>query len=287
VIVVRADESTRVARLVRQRGMTEPEAYARIRAQATDAQRAAAADVVVPNDGTPAELSGLVDALWTDRLLPYEENLRRRRPAWPRRARAVPYDPAWPAQFTRLARRITRATGVDGRRIQHVGSTAVPGLPAKDTVDIQLGVDDLAAADALADALAAAGLPRAEGEWYDSPRPGTGPAPGTAPRPSAQRWPKRLHGSADPGRPVNLHVRVTGSPGWRYALLMRDFLRADAATLAEYVRLRERPPADGHSRADHTDAEDPWFDAVAARMEDWAARAGWTPPERPAAGKRN
>ncbi|RYI98772.1 MAG: dephospho-CoA kinase, partial [Actinomycetales bacterium] len=51
--------------LVRDRGMTEEEAHARIAAQASREQRLAIADVVLDNAGTPDELTAAVDALWT------------------------------------------------------------------------------------------------------------------------------------------------------------------------------------------------------------------------------
>jgi dephospho-CoA kinase len=64
VIVVLASEPTRIDRLVRTRGMTEDEARARIRAQATDEQRRAVADVVIVNDGSLADLHARVDEVW-------------------------------------------------------------------------------------------------------------------------------------------------------------------------------------------------------------------------------
>ncbi|HEV2346607.1 MAG TPA: dephospho-CoA kinase [Actinocrinis sp.] len=64
VVVVDAADAVRVARLVRDRGMTEQEASARIAAQAPREQRLAAADVVLNNDGTPDELADQVAALW-------------------------------------------------------------------------------------------------------------------------------------------------------------------------------------------------------------------------------
>lgn len=70
VIVVFADEATRVSRLVRDRGMTEAEARARIAAQATDEQRRAAADVAIVNEGTLADLRAAVDEVWRTRLHP-------------------------------------------------------------------------------------------------------------------------------------------------------------------------------------------------------------------------
>ncbi|PZM96085.1 MAG: dephospho-CoA kinase, partial [Actinobacteria bacterium] len=202
VIVVEAAEATRIARLTRDRGMTRAQALARIEAQASDAQRRAAADVLLRNDGTLAELTAAVDALWRERLVPYERNVRERRPAdRPALAALCEPDPRWSEDFARVAARIRHVLGGD-RRVDHVGATAVPGLPARDVIDIQLTVESLAEADALADRLAAAGFPRCPED-----DPPTRRAPGRARRP---------HASAYPGRPVDL-LRVGDPPDWRFA----------------------------------------------------------------------
>jgi dephospho-CoA kinase len=67
VLVVVADVETRVGRLV-QRGLAEPDARARIAAQATDEQRRAVADVVLDNNGSPEELAAQVDRFWAERV---------------------------------------------------------------------------------------------------------------------------------------------------------------------------------------------------------------------------
>ncbi len=114
-----------------------------------------------------------MDRLWRDRLEPFARNLaagRAVRPAGP--AVLVPPDPSWPAQAARLAARIQAAAGGSeddtSRRaivaVDHIGSTAVPGLEAKDVLDLQIRVRSLMAADSLAPALAAAGFPAAPGQ---------------------------------------------------------------------------------------------------------------------------
>ncbi|TRW44013.1 dephospho-CoA kinase [Georgenia yuyongxinii] len=70
VVVVAADEAVRLERLVRDRGMSREDALARIRAQATDEQRRAVADVWLDNSGTPEELLDAVGRLWRERLAP-------------------------------------------------------------------------------------------------------------------------------------------------------------------------------------------------------------------------
>ena len=69
VLVVLADEETRVARLV-QRGLTAEDARARIGVQATDDQRRAVADVVLDNTGTPEQLAEQVDRVWAEYVVP-------------------------------------------------------------------------------------------------------------------------------------------------------------------------------------------------------------------------
>ena len=263
VVVVHADAEERVRRLVRLRGMPEADARARIAAQASDDARRAAADVWLDNSGDERDLEAAVDTLWERRLVPFEANLRERRivPAGP--PRLVGPDPEWPAEAARLRARVAATAGELGRGVAHIGSTAVPGLPAKDVIDLQLGVTSLADADAVRDALQDAGFPRHPRIDHDNPKP-----------PGSPVWPKRFHGSADPGRVVHLHVREVGSPGWRYALLFRDWLRADAAAREEYLGVKREAATRyaGDPDADrYVEVKEPWFDAALTRAEEWAA----------------
>ncbi|MFI7073859.1 dephospho-CoA kinase [Micromonospora sediminicola] len=266
VLVVQTAVATRLARLSRDRGMDPAEVERRIAAQADDARRRAVADALLTNDGTLAELHDAVDRLWHERLLPYERNLRARHAVRPGPPAPTGPDPTWPEQYARLAARIRHAVGGDVR-VDHVGSTAVPGLAAPDVIDIQLTVPSLAEADGpLADRLAEAGFPRLPGEWWDAPR-----------RPDRVHWAKRLHGSADPGRPVLLHLRPAGSAGWRYALLMRDHLRADPGRRADYLQVKRDLAATAPAGAEQGTLGDPWFDEEHLRAEEWAAQTGWRP----------
>jgi dephospho-CoA kinase len=266
VLVVAAGEDVRVRRLTQTRGMTPEQAAARIAAQAGDDRRHAAADVLLTNEAGLAELHAQVDRLWRDRLRPYEWNLRTGQIAAPDRTlRILPSDPDWPAQAARVVARIRHTVG-PRVPVAHIGSTAVAGLPAKDLIDLMLGVRTLEEADGLAGALLRAGLPRRAGEWYDNARG----IPG-------KTWPKRLHGSADPGRSVNLHVRVSGSPGWRFALLMRDHLRAVPAARDEYAQAKERWAAEHGDIDGYAEAKEPWFDAEARAADTWALETGWHP----------
>lgn len=268
VVVVEAAEAVRLARLVRDRPISESEARARIRSQASDAQRRAAADVLLRNDGSREQLHAAVDALWYGRLTGYERNLRARvAVATPSPPRIVDYDPSWPQQYARIAARIAHATG--GLSTSHIGSTAVPGLAAKDVLDLQLVVDDLASVDAVVRQLGQAGLPGRPGTWQDNPKPGLPADPAL--------WRKRLHGSADPGRPVNLHIRQAGAPAARVSLLLRDWLRADPTARAEYVAHKRALAAAATSTHEYALAKEPWFDHAWQRARQWAGQTGWQP----------
>ncbi|HOZ59491.1 MAG TPA: dephospho-CoA kinase, partial [Nakamurella multipartita] len=227
VIGVRAEAEIRVERLIG-RGLTEVDARARIAAQLSDEQRAPLCDVMLANHGPRTELAGAVDGLWTQRLIPFESNVRAGRRAERGAPRLVAPRASWADDARRLAARISAAAG--GARVDHIGSTAIPGLPAKDVLDLQLTVDSLDQADALAPALAAAGFPTVPGIRADTPHPeSTDPA----------GWVKQYHANADPGQSLNLHVRVRDWPNWRCALLLRDWLIADPAAIAEYRALKE------------------------------------------------
>ena len=274
VLVVDAPDDVRVRRMTQHRNMTVGEAHARMGAQASREDRLAAADVVLDNSGTPDELRHAVDALWEERLTPFALNLKEQKIA-PRTGGPVlaPADPAWAAQAGRLIARLKTAVAQDVLAVDHIGSTAVPELDAKDVIDLQLSVRNLDDADRIAPLLAEAGFPRWPGIISDNPKP-------SHPDPAA--WGKRLHGNADPGRAANLHVRAAGSPGWRYALCFRDWLRADAEARADYVAEKQRVAGlheTDKSTAAYAADKEGWFtDYAAPRMEAWVLRMGWEPP---------
>jgi dephospho-CoA kinase len=283
VLVVDAPDDVRVQRMVEHRNMTEEQARSRMAAQADRDVRLAAADVVLDNSGTTQELRDSVDALWARRLAPYARNISHERAASRTGGPVLaPADPTWEAQAARLVARLEAAAPEDILAVDHIGSTAVPGLDAKDIIDLQLTVADLATADRITPLLAAAGFPLWPGVLADNPKPS---------HPDPADWAKRLHGNADPGRPVNLHVRPAGSPGWRFALCFRDWLRDDAEARTDYLAEKRRVAAlhrVDKSTAGYAADKEAWFNEHAApRMEAWVQRTGWQPPPyaaSPAAG---
>ncbi|NEE02209.1 dephospho-CoA kinase [Phytoactinopolyspora halotolerans] len=272
VIVVHAPDEERVRRLTG-RGMDADDARSRIRAQADDDARRAAADVWLDNSGPPQRLLDCVDVLWHGRLVPYERNLRERRAASrapvqhdPQvtgvpgvRPAIVHADPTWESQAGRLIERIRHVTGRRAHRIDHIGSTAVPGLPAKDVLDVQVVVADLPTAGSVADELHEVGFVRMPERWYDVLRDGS-------------ERDKAMACNADPARAVNVHVRPEDSPAWRDALLLRDWLRAMPGEAADYAGLkRELAEHTYDSIEEYAELKTPWINAALARADAWAA----------------
>lgn len=264
VIVVHADAAVRLRRLIEQRGMAESDAAARLAAQATDQQHRTAADIWLDNNGSRDDTLSAVDRLWAQRLVPFETNLRHRRPA----ARActpivVAPDTGWPEQAQRMMARIAAVADRRAHRVDHIGSTAVPGLAAKDVLDIQVVVADLAAAEQLADDLVGAGLIRRDGRWCDTARDGT-------------TRDKAMATNADPGRAVNCHIRPADSPAWRDAVLLRDWLRAHPDGVREYAELKHRLATQRWDSVDaYTTAKSPFLASALDRAQRWAARTSW------------
>ena len=175
----------------------------------------------------------------------------------------VDYDRSWPGQFEELAARLRRHLGEGALRIDHIGSTSVPGLAAKDVIDLQVTVVGLAEADRLAPGFERAGY--VPTPYRQDHRPaGDASDPG--------RWEKRLWQSPPGARRVNAHVRVAGWPNQRYALLFRGYLRARPAAAAAYARLK-RDLADrfGGDLAAYTEVKDHACDLIMVAAEDWAA----------------
>jgi GrpB-like predicted nucleotidyltransferase (UPF0157 family) len=131
----------------------------------------------------------------------------------------APYDPAWPVQFAAEAERIRQVFGTLALRIEHVGSTSVPGLAAKPVIDIQVSVPWLEPLNSHRTRLTDLGYTHFPLGEFDLVYP-------FFKRPAA--WPSSHH----------VHLCVSGSEQERNHLAFRDYLRRHPATAAEYVGLK-------------------------------------------------
>jgi GrpB-like predicted nucleotidyltransferase (UPF0157 family) len=179
------------------------------------------------------------------------------------------YRDVWPRDFAVLAARVRAALGSLALRVDHIGSTAVPGLASKDRIDVQVTVATPQALDAAADALAAAGFLPRPAITSDHVPAGSDSLP--------ERWVKRFVVAPPHERPANIHIRVAGMPNQRYALLFRDYLRAHPQSAAAYGELKRRLAANLADLRTYADVKDPACDLIAVAAESWAMCIGWQP----------
>ena len=175
-----------------------------------------------------------------------------------------PYSERWVGDFARLEGDVRAALGARALRIDHIGSTAVPGLAAKDRIDVQVAVADLNDANPLG----AAG--------FLEFAPVADHAPPWAPH-DAEQWQKRLFQSDGARRAANIHVRLDGRANARYALLFRDYLREHPPAAAAYAELKRRLAAELRDVGRYADVKDPACDLIMVAAEDWARATGWSP----------
>lgn len=179
----------------------------------------------------------------------------------------VPYKPEWPKEFERLSARLRAAMGDLALRIDHIGSTSVPGLASKDRIDVQITVADFEA-ETLA-GIVRVGYTIAPGIASDHQPPGDT-------RPISE-WEKRYFRAPDGERATNTHVRNLGRANWRYALLFRDYLRVHPAAAGAYGELKRRLAALVDDSGVYADTKDPACDLIYVAAEAWAAQTGWRP----------
>jgi len=149
------------------------------------------------------------------------------------------YDPAWPGCFAAEAAHLRACLPAELLgRIEHVGSTAIPGLVAKPIVDLLIEVTDLAATQ-----LRIAPLLEAQGyDYFWRPTIGNDP-------PWYAWFVKRNEAGA---RTHHLHMVETHYPQWAW-LIFRDYLRSHPQAAAEYAALKQRlAGAHGHDREAYT-----------------------------------
>ncbi len=181
----------------------------------------------------------------------------------------APYDEGWPAEFRRIAAPLRAALGHAALRVDHIGSTSVPGLAAKNVVDIQVTVEALDDdKDKCIAALTALGYRLVGRAARDHVPPGWPDDPA--------EWRKLLFTQPEGMRRVNLHVREAGRANQRYALLFRDYLRVDGTARGAYRQIKEAlarlHPDDPEA---YYDVKDPACDLIISAAELWAASTGY------------
>jgi GrpB-like predicted nucleotidyltransferase (UPF0157 family) len=179
----------------------------------------------------------------------------------------VSYDQRWPTEFHRIGLPLREAMGNLVIRIDHIGSTAVPGLAAKDVIDVQVTVAILDEEKIVA-ALAPLGYTLWEGITGDHVPPGQVDQP--------EQWSKLFFRAPEGQRRTNLHIRQEGRANQRYALLFRDYLRVDPQAAGAYSQIKEAlarlHPEDLDA---YYDIKDPVCDMIMKAAELWANATGY------------
>jgi GrpB-like predicted nucleotidyltransferase (UPF0157 family) len=160
----------------------------------------------------------------------------------------VEYSDDWPVLFESEARLLREAFASEPVRIEHIGSTAVPGMDAKPIVDILLGAASLQAIERRIGTFVAHGyryVPEYEGELPER-RYFVKPAAGD----------ERFH----------LHAVEADGIFWRDHLAVRDVLRTDRRTFEDYLALKRGLAESGLDRGGYTDAKAPFIQAVLATV---------------------
>jgi GrpB-like predicted nucleotidyltransferase (UPF0157 family) len=181
----------------------------------------------------------------------------------------VAYQAGWPQRAADLAAVLRQRLGPLAGRVEHIGSTSIPGMAAKDILDMQVSVADLGQAErAFAGPLAGLGFEQLPYNRDHVP----------AGRPdNPARWVKRYWRRRGRLGDVNLHVRLVGSPNERLALLFRDWFRAHPEAVPGYAAFKLTLAGVCSGLRDYTEVKDPVVDVIIAIAQPWAQQSGWQP----------
>jgi GrpB-like predicted nucleotidyltransferase (UPF0157 family) len=181
----------------------------------------------------------------------------------------IDYQERWSDEFKVIAQQFRNALGGLALRIDHIGSTSVRGLAAKDIIDVQVTVESLE--PSLIPLLTSLGFEHppyyGNHQHHDDHRPPGYPT-------AKDEWLKFFFRRLQP-RSVNFHVRVAGKANQRYALLFRDYLRSSSASAKAYAELKRGLAAHLTDLGTYSDVKDPACDLIAIAAEAWALQTNW------------
>jgi GrpB-like predicted nucleotidyltransferase (UPF0157 family) len=184
-----------------------------------------------------------------------------------KRMKTVPYRDDWPREFLQLGNQLRDTLGPVALRIDHIGSTSVPGLDAKDIIDIQVTAADLDPAP-LVEKLAPRGFILRED--YNRDHVPFGRAQ------DIEEWSKLNFQRPPDMRPMHFHVRQAGRANQRYPLLFRDYLRNNPGAAANYALIkRELIRLNAGDVDAYYAIKDPVCDLIMDAAELWAEATRW------------
>lgn len=167
------------------------------------------------------------------------------------------YDPEWPVEFARVAAGLRVALGAVAVRIDHIGSTSVPGLTAKPVIDVQISVVRMAPVAVYEGPLGQGGY-----TWRALPDDVT----------------RRFYREPAGQRRTHVHVKRAGSWSEEMVLLFRDYLRARPPAAEAYAALkRELAERFRDDRVAYANAKSPLIWDLLRQADEWSRTTGWEP----------
>lgn len=181
----------------------------------------------------------------------------------------IDYQPSWPSEFQAIAAELRSALGNAASRIDHIGSTCVPGLAAKDVIDIQISVPDISESAEVVSRLSGLGFAFLAQIKNDNL---------VGVDNSSLELRKLFFRQPQSQRRAHVHIREDGRLNQVYALLFRDFLRSNSFVREAYEVVKREL---AHHFPDNQEAyyaiKDPYMDTVYRAALMWKDATGWTP----------
>lgn len=172
----------------------------------------------------------------------------------------APYDPQWPRRAAQLCAELAEALAGTVVRVEHIGSTSVPGLAAKPILDLQLGVRAIDAEHVYGPPLQRLGYELRVRELGEH----------------------RMYRT--PAQDVHVHLWIADSDHERRHLLFCDWLRTSSADRDRYAATKQALAGEWDDMNDYAQAKGATIAEITARADAWAERSGWAmPPPLPGA----
>lgn len=182
----------------------------------------------------------------------------------------VEYRSVWPAEFEILAKSIRDIVGDSALRIDHIGSTSIQGLAAKDVIDIQITVDQLSDLDCIS-LLSRAGFVYRDDVTNDLL---------VGVDESSIELKKHFFRERPDSRRANIHIREAGRINQIYPLLFRDYVRADEVIKDAYEAIKRELAKRFYNDVDAYYAiKDPYMDTVFRASQLWSETVQWEPDD--------
>jgi len=176
------------------------------------------------------------------------------------------YKPEWPQEFETIRAVLQDVLGSRAIRIDHIGSTSIPDLGAKDVIDIQITVKELS--PRIIQKMVNSGYEHIDHITHDHVPLGEDEDP--------KLWEKLIFVQPQGQRRAHIHVRVEDNPNQRYPLLFRDYLCAHPNSTRS-IELIKREIAKRHADDVETyyDIKDPVYDLIWDAALDWSKYINW------------